>query len=137
MKNAPVVGVKYDVGKPMPLLLLSCFPDAIDALIAVNDFGAKKYSPGGWRYVENKEDRYRNALLRHVLKHVKGEMVDAESQMLHDAHAAWNALAVLQIAIERRENGQKKQVESHEADGSGDERLLGALNIGSFEDGIA
>lgn len=49
--------------------------------------------------VPNGIDRYTDALYRHLFAHAKGELVDGQSGELHLAHACWNALAVLELAL--------------------------------------
>lgn len=96
------VGVKHDAGKPRAGLMLLDFARALEAVAEVTTFGAQKYSPSGWRSVPDAEARYTDALVRHLLawKQADGE-VDEESQLLHLAHAAWNALAVLELELAR------------------------------------
>ena len=98
-------GAKLDKGKPKVGLVFASFPDAISLVADVSQFGAEKYSLFGWEHVPNAIDRYWDALGRHVLKCSKGVIVkdfskDAESGINELAHVAWNALAVLQKAIE-------------------------------------
>jgi hypothetical protein len=64
----------------------------------VGTFGADKYTLHGWLAVENGEERYMDALFRHLLA---DEETDAESDLPHLAHAAWNALAVLELHLRR------------------------------------
>ena len=42
-------------------------------------------------------------MLRHYIKYKNGELIDEESGLQHLSHMAWNALAVLQLDIERPE----------------------------------
>lgn len=75
--------------------------DLIEKIVEVYHFGAKKYSPESWKGLENGDRRYLGALLRHLTAHEKGELYDKESGLLHLAHCAWNALAILHFAIEK------------------------------------
>ena len=43
--------------------------------------------------------RYTDAMLRHHFAEAGGEELDGESGMLHAAHRAWNALAVLELKL--------------------------------------
>lgn len=90
-------GAKLDAGKPDASLLLD-FGKALMAVAEVGTFGARKYSRGGWQHVENGQERYTAALLRHLMQ---GEGEDPDSGLLHDAHAAWNALARLELRLRR------------------------------------
>ena len=65
----------------------------LNAVIGVGTFGARKYTPRGWRYAPEGKDRYKNALARHVVHILEGEDIDRESGHPHKAHIAWNALA--------------------------------------------
>lgn len=92
-------GMKYDGGKPRVGLVMSGFPNALLKVSEVSTFGAKKYAAGSWRTVPNAYERYMDAKYRHMLAREAGEVVDAESQMLHLAHEAWNALATLELYL--------------------------------------
>jgi len=89
-------GIKYDDGKPnWSLLDLK----ATEELVKVLTFGATKYSPYNWQKLENFEERYLAAALRHLTAHQSGEKYDPDSGLLHLAHAEcclhfliWNEL---------------------------------------------
>lgn len=80
-------------------LVLGGFPRALKAVAEVATFGARKYTPGGWQYVPNGIERYSDAQYRHMLDRLCGEDVDAQTGLLHKAHEAWNALAVLELSL--------------------------------------
>lgn len=88
-------GLKYDRGKPRAALVLGGFANALLEVAKVGTFGAEKYAPNNWKLVE--PERYEDALFRHLLQWQSGELVDPETGLLHLAHAAWNALAILQL----------------------------------------
>lgn len=90
-------GAKLDAGKPDASLLLM-FGKALTAVAEVGTFGARKYSRGGWQSVEDGYVRYTAALLRHLFKG-QYSLRDPDSDLLHDAHAAWNALARLELRM--------------------------------------
>lgn len=90
-------GAKNDFGKPDASLLLM-FGKALRAVAGVGTFGAEKYTRGGWQHVENGRERYTAAMLRHVFEE-EYELLDSDSGLYHDAHAAWNALARLELRI--------------------------------------
>lgn len=98
------VGKKLDTGKA-PLLrgLLAYFPNALAAVAKVSEYGATKYNLSyedkNWVRVEGGLGRYGDALARHTTRHAAGESHDPESHLLHVAHAAWNALAVLELVL--------------------------------------
>ena len=90
-------GAKLDYGKPDTSLLLM-FGKALIAVAEVGTFGAAKYTRGGWLDVEDGITRYTAALLRHVFAE-DTEPMDPDSGLYHDAHAAWNALARLELRL--------------------------------------
>lgn len=92
-------GAKLDDGKPMAGLLLD-FGLALLEVSKVSTYGAKKYSRGGWQHVEDGENRYTDAMLRHLIAE-RYEEQDEESGLLHAAQAAWNALARLELKLRR------------------------------------
>ena len=94
-QHAP--GAKVDAGKPDTSLLLM-FGKALIAVAEVGTFGAAKYTRGGWQHVENGRTRYTAAMLRHVFAE-DNEPMDTDSGLYHDAHAAWNALARLELRL--------------------------------------
>lgn len=96
--------IKYDGGKsPVYRGALSYFPRAISAVAAVSAFGASKYAWKGWEGVPDGYNRYSDALVRHLGYEGQGEVLDPDSGLLHAAHAAWNALARLELLIKERE----------------------------------
>ena len=99
-------GAKLDAGKPRLGLVLGDFGNALIAVGEVGTFGAKKYTEHGWLSVENGEARYTDALYRHMVKEGVGETVDKDSDLLHAAHTAWNALARLELQIRKSKGGQ-------------------------------
>lgn len=96
-------GAKLDAGKaPLFQGVFSYFPRALAEVAKVSGFGAKKYSWGGWRTVENGIERYADALSRHVIGEVVEGEHDVDSGLMHAAHAAWNALAVLELKLKQK-----------------------------------
>ncbi len=92
-------GAKLDAGKDEYDMVLYSFPEALAAVDKVGKFGSKKYSKGGFLEVPNGQVRYFNAGIRHQIQKLRGEATDPESNELHLAHAAWNALAELQLHL--------------------------------------
>lgn len=90
--SAPVVGTKHDQGKP---ILGAVPPHAELAVGRVLTFGAEKYARGNWDKVEDHENRYMDAALRHLNAHRRGELTDSESGESHLAHAACCILFML------------------------------------------
>lgn len=91
-------GRKYDQDKPNVDLVLGDFSEALLAVSEVGTLGAAKYDDHNWLKVEKGINRYSSAMLRHYLQS-KQENYDNDSDCLHLAHMAWNALAVLQLRL--------------------------------------
>lgn len=90
-------GAKLDDGKIRLGMVLGGFKRALREVGKVGTFGAKKYSDNGWLEVPNGQERYKDALLRHLF--YDGSSVDKDSGLSHLAHAAWNALAILELHL--------------------------------------
>lgn len=98
----PSDGKKYDGDKPpIAQAALAYFGKAIAAVSEISAYGAKKYNIAfadqNWRKVDNAKGRYADALMRHLTKHLQGELVDEESGKLHIDMVAWNALALSEL----------------------------------------
>ena len=91
-------GVKHDHGKPRCGLALLGFSRALLEVARVGTYGAAKYADNGWVQVPDGHARYTDAMLRHLLAEAESP-VDAESGLSHAAHAAWNALARLELEL--------------------------------------
>lgn len=96
-QNEP--GAKLDAGKIQAALVLGGFAKALEEVSKVGTFGAKKYSPNGWKSVEDGVGRYSDAMMRHWLAHQSGELIDTDSGLSHLSQVAWNVLAVLQLSM--------------------------------------
>jgi hypothetical protein len=96
--SANTAGAKLDAGKVRPDLILSGMPRALLAVSDVGTLGANKYSENGWLSVPDGIKRYTAAMDRHRLKE-SIEPTDPDSELLHAAHLAWNALARLELML--------------------------------------
>jgi len=77
-------GLKHDVGK----LQWSLMPfGALQEVVKVLEFGSKKYAPNNWKYVDNAEERYWNAAMRHLIAYKTESATDSETGLSHLAHA--------------------------------------------------
>jgi hypothetical protein len=92
-------GAKLDAGKLKAALVMGDFARALTEVIRVGTFGANKYSAHGWLSVPSGVDRYTDAMQRHFLTESKGEIMDPDSNIMHAAHLAWNALARLELML--------------------------------------
>jgi hypothetical protein len=90
----PPEGRKYDTGKPDYTLLPW---DAVEEVVRVLDFGAKKYARDNWKHVDNAETRYLAAAFRHLAAYARGERCDPETSISHLAHAACCVLFLLSL----------------------------------------
>lgn len=94
-------GLKFDKGK----LRYSLIPTvATKALAEVLTFGAEKYAPNSWQTVPNGEERYLDALIRHLEAYRSGEVIDPESGLSHLSHLLCNGAFLLHFEKERNEN---------------------------------
>lgn len=86
------VGRKFDSGKNRFSLLPK---GAVNKIIDVLEFGAKKYDIDNWQQVENAKTRYYDATMRHIDLWWNGEKTDSETGVHHLAHAATNLLFLM------------------------------------------
>lgn len=97
----PNKDMKFDQGKTRMSLLIAGIAPSIKAVADVLTFGAKKYAAHSWQTVENGEERYLDAMYRHLNAVHSGERVDPESGMLHWAHIACNAMFLLWFELRK------------------------------------
>ncbi|MDD3307723.1 MAG: DUF5664 domain-containing protein [Acetobacterium sp.] len=84
---------KHDTGKPRPTLVPVSL---INAVTEIREYGCKKYSsPDNWLSVE--PQRYRDALYRHWLAYLEGEVSDPESGLPHIWHVACNVAFLIEM----------------------------------------
>ena len=84
---------KADNGKPRPTLVPTSL---IRAVTAIREYGCEKYrDPENWRKVE--PQRYRDALYRHWLAYLEGEVDDPESGLPHIWHCACNIAFLIEM----------------------------------------
>lgn len=103
-RSANEPGAKLDAGKsPVYQGLYDYFPRACLAIADVSGFGASKYAWRSWETVPDGINRYKNALGRHQMKERVEGPRDKDSALLHAAHIAWNALAVLELMLREEE----------------------------------
>ena len=84
----------------------------LEDVVKVYNAGVNKYGPNRWQNLEDGFERYRGALMRHLVAYMKGERYDAETGCMHLAQVAWNAIAILHYdkankgLYEFKENGK-------------------------------
>ena len=59
----------------------------MEKVVEVLMHGAKKYAKDNWQHVDNAQERYMNAAMRHVVSRMKGDVIDPEFKLPHTAHA--------------------------------------------------
>lgn len=69
----------------------------IEDIVKVYSAGAKKYGPNRWQGLEDGYNRYKGALLRHLMEYEKGNIIDSDTGCHHLAQVAWNAIAMLYL----------------------------------------
>lgn len=109
-KPLNTAGAKADAGKPRPWLMFKGFSRALEEVSKVTSIGAVKYTPNGWATVENGEERYMDAFMRHLFPVARGDRLDnGEGGIgtLHLAQVIWNLLATLELEL-RKEQYQCK-----------------------------
>lgn len=93
-------GEKFDRGKdrfslvPLP---------ALQEVMKVLEHGAEKYDVDNWRLIDDFENRYYDAIFRHLFAYKNGEVLDKESGVSHLAHAACGVMFLLNRQLENRE----------------------------------
>lgn len=95
-------GQKFDTGKlQYDLVPFEC----LDELAKIMTYGCIKYGkPSGWQFVEDMENRYFAALMRHISAYRRGEIFDAESGYRHLSHALCNVVFILWQQIQEDSN---------------------------------
>ena len=67
----------------------------IEDIVRVFHLGAKKYEPNGWKDIPNGFERYRAAMMRHLMCYMNGERYDKELNVSHLSQVCWNAIVML------------------------------------------
>ena len=110
-KESLMEGKKFDGGKARMDLLP---PNAIMEVAKVLAFGAEKYDAENWRKLEDLQNRYTGASLRHVFAHMNKERLDKETHLSHLAHAICCLLFKLEIELE--ETSEEERLRGSERD---------------------
>tara|TARA_R110002072_G_scaffold167829_2_gene321355 strand:+ start:246 stop:581 length:336 start_codon:yes stop_codon:yes gene_type:complete len=92
-------GAKADAGKTRLGLVFSGFSAALEQVGRVGTYGSLKYTDEGWLSVSDGQSRYTDAMLRHLLTEMQGEVFDVDTGLYHSAQVAWNALARLELQL--------------------------------------
>lgn len=101
LQSKPSQGVKYDQDK----LQWSLLPfRALQEVVSVLGFGAKKYAADNWKHVPEARTRYVDAAFRHLTDWHLKERLDGETGKSHLAHAICCLLFLLWFEQEDRGN---------------------------------
>ena len=92
------IGVKLDKDKPEYGTMLIDWQNILKEVYKVFEFGKNKYGLGNWKMVANGEERFTNALIRHLFAE-EDEIIDSETNLLHATHVAVNALYRLHFIL--------------------------------------
>jgi hypothetical protein len=92
-------GKKYDGEKPRWDLLPWL---AMNEVVKVLTMGAKKYGDDNWKMLENLDDRYLSASMRHEFAYQMGDRIDEESGLHPLAHKICSDLFRLQNDMENK-----------------------------------
>ena len=94
-------GQKFDSGKLEMAEFFSQFPNALEGLCTVAQYGKIKYSEGNgnvnFKEVPDAIKRYKDAMVRHMMAYLKGENIDKESLCPHLFHLLWNVGAIIEL----------------------------------------
>ena len=88
------IGAKDDSGKTRYDLIP---PEALEQMVEVLTFGAKKYGSENWRMVSEADTRYFAAAQRHLWAWKRGEESDKETGRSHLAHALCCIMFLLEL----------------------------------------
>lgn len=92
-RTATTGGRKFD-GDKLRYGLLP--PKALKETVHVLSLGAIKYEENNWMYVPDSQNRYFDALQRHIWAWKSGEQNDQETGVNHLAHAMCNLMFILE-----------------------------------------
>lgn len=97
--SVPSTEAKRDTGKPRFDLLEDGCPDALLDVVKVMTWAVevKGYRAHSWKEVPEARRRYRAAMSRHRNALARGELLDDESGLPHEAHIACNAIFLAQL----------------------------------------
>lgn len=103
-KEGVLAGQKFDDGKlPYYTVLFKQFPNALREVVKCSLAGHNKYhkTDSDWQNFSRNsgDDRYKNAMLRHMTEVGPIEDMAEFGEMTHEAAVVWNALADLEIKL--------------------------------------
>lgn len=84
----------------------------IEDIVKIYTAGADKYGPNKWQDLPDGYNRYKGAMLRHLMEFEKGNPIDEETGCLHLAQVAWNAIAMLYCSKQNNKSKQDQMLEA-------------------------
>lgn len=87
-------GMKADGGKIDFTLLLKDLPKSVESVVKVLDLGSKRYGRTNYSKVET--ERYEASVMRHIMSHLSGDLVDPDSGEPHLSHAICGLLFIVE-----------------------------------------
>lgn len=87
-------GRKDDGGKLDYTLLLKDLPNSVESVVKVLELGSLKYGRTNYSKVES--ERYEASVLRHIVSHLSGDLIDKESGEPHLSHAICGLLFLVE-----------------------------------------
>ncbi|HMS90637.1 MAG TPA: DUF5664 domain-containing protein [Candidatus Absconditabacterales bacterium] len=96
-------GIKFDKGKSNVELIPG---EVLLKVGIILGFGKEKYGKNSWQNLDNFEDRYLGAALRHIYQHQSGEIFDSESGQTHLGHALTNLIFLVYKQIQDEKDGK-------------------------------
>ena len=83
--------------------VINYFPDAIREVARVSFIGNEQHNPGEpLHWAKGKSMDHKDCLMRHLMDHEGGEVIDDDGAM-HLGKVAWRALAALQTYLDKKE----------------------------------
>lgn len=77
--------------------------ELIEEVVKVYTAGAEKYGENRWQNLPNAYQRYKAAMLRHLVEHEKGNIFDSETGSRHLAQMIWNGIAMLYASMQEKQ----------------------------------
>lgn len=100
-------GLKNDIKDNKPMWHLLDL-NMLEGVVRLLMFGLEKYGVrDSWKYLENGEDRWYSACIRHLNAHQSGEELDSESKQMHIDAAILNLIFLRYHYLKNKKNGNK------------------------------
>lgn len=80
--------------------------ELMEEVVKVFHAGAKKYGPNRWQNLPDGYERYKGAMLRHLVEVEKGNIVDSDTGCYHMAQVVTNALFMLHFKMKEYKENQ-------------------------------